>query len=281
MALHDDPAQWYINSVATHAILSREEERALTNRVRRGDIRAVDALIRHNQRFIISVASSYVGHGLPLADLISEGNIGLSKAIYRYKGGHGTRLLTYASWWIHQGIKRALDNYGRTIRLPPHMIDKAGKIRRCATSLEQDLGRPASDFEVAEELGLSETSVSSLRIASLSTMSLEATISSEGTATIGEIIADEDAVCPVDVAQRSDRRARLISLVDRLSPRLREMMVLRFGLDDGVPRTLEQVGDIFNVTRERIRQMQDKAIRSIRRKMVLDGMHLWERADLS
>jgi RNA polymerase primary sigma factor len=268
MALESDNSlKLYLREISRTALLTPEEEVRLARKIKRGDREARSHMIRANLRLVVKIAQDYSGYGLPLADLISEGNIGLMKAVERFDPKKGGKLSTYAAWWIKQSIKRALANQSKTIRLPVHMVDKIAKMRRIATLLTEALGREPTDEELAEEVGLPRRKLSLLKQASQRPTSLDAPIN-EGEATeYGEIIGDERAVSPFQMLSDKNLHSHLDGLLSVLDERERRIIDERFGLNGRKPMTLEDVGREFGVTRERIRQLQNVAIEKMRRAL--------------
>ncbi len=222
-------------------------------------------MIRANLRLVVKIAQDYAGYGLPLLDLISEGNIGLMRAVDRFEPSKGAKLSTYAAWWIKQAVKRALANQGKTIRLPVHLTDKISRLRRISTQLSEEFGREPTDEELAEELGIPPAKVARLRSAAIRPASLNATVGDSDGSELGELVRDENARSPDDLVANVDITKNVLSSLDILDERERKILTLRYGLDGGPALTLEEVGAQFNVTRERIRQLQNIALRKIRR----------------
>jgi RNA polymerase primary sigma factor len=222
-------------------------------------------MIRANLRLVVKIAQDYAGYGLPLLDLISEGNIGLMRAVDRFEPSKGAKLSTYAAWWIKQAVKRALANQGKTIRLPVHLTDKISRLRRISTQLSEEFGREPTDEELAEELGISPAKVSQLRSAAIRPASLNATVGDSDGSELGELVSDESARTPDELVENLDITRNVLSFLDILDARERKILTLRYGLDGNRALTLEEVGEQFNVTRERIRQLQNIALRKIRR----------------
>jgi len=257
----------YLREIGATPLLKREEELALAHRVRKGDEAARDHMVRANLRLVVRLARDYLNQGLPLEDLIAEGNIGLMKAVERFDPKHGVKLSTYAAWWIKQSIRRALSNQSKTIRLPVHIVDKLGHIRKAERKLSEELGREPTDEEISDEMGLPLEKLSQLRRASLPTSSLDAMVGEDGETALGELIADEGAQDPALFAQDKGSRQDLEEMLSELNERERAIVVKRFGLNQSEPMTLEMVGKELKVTRERIRQIQNDAIVKLRRKM--------------
>jgi RNA polymerase primary sigma factor len=255
----------YLREVGTVKLLNEREERQLAARVKRGSGEAREQMIRANLRLVVKIAHDYDGLGLPLLDLINEGNIGLMCAVERFDPAKGAKLSTYAAWWIKQAMRRALANQSKTIRLPVHMVDKIYNMRRAAFRLQALLGREPSEGEVAMELGISSREVGRMRSAFLRPASLDAPVGDDDSGQLGEVIRDENANSPYEQLVEKTVHQMLKELVGRLNPREASVVRFRFGLDGGPERTLEEVGDEFGVTRERVRQLQSLALRKLRR----------------
>ena len=260
--------QLYMQEIAKTPLLTVEEEVILAKRIRRGNKAARDHMISANLRLVVKIAMDYKDFGLPLLDLISEGNIGLIKAVERFDPRKGGKLSTYAAWWIKQSIKRALANQSKTIRLPVHLVDKISKMRRAAMALTETLGREPSDEELAIELGIPTSKVAHLKSVSVRPASLDAPMGGEtDSSTFGEIVADDNAISPFENLRAKNLNFDLHSMVDSLEPREAEIIRLRFGLEGHDELTLEEVGKRFRVTRERVRQLQNIALSKMRRAM--------------
>jgi RNA polymerase primary sigma factor len=260
--------QLYLQEIGKTPLLTPKEEVTLARRIRRGDKAARDHMIQANLRLVVKIAHDYKDFGLPLLDLISEGNIGLIKAVERFDPRKGGKLSTYAAWWIKQSIKRALANQSKTIRLPVHLVDKISKMRRTAMALTEELGREPTDEELAMELQIPTSKVAHLKSVSVRPTSLDAPIGEDGdSSTFGEIIGDESAVSPFESLRERNLNSDLRSMVDSLDPREAEIIRLRFGLDGANEMTLEEVGRKFKVTRERVRQLQNIALSKMRKAM--------------
>jgi len=260
--------QLYMQEIAKTPLLTVEEEVILAKRIRRGNKAARDHMISANLRLVVKIAMDYKDFGLPLLDLISEGNIGLIKAVERFDPRKGGKLSTYAAWWIKQSIKRALANQSKTIRLPVHLVDKISKMRRTAMALTEVLGREPSDEELANELGVPTSKVAHLKSVSVRPASLDAPMGEESdSSTFGEIVADDNAISPFENLRAKNLSLDLQSMVDSLEPREAEIIKLRFGLEGHDELTLEEVGQRFRVTRERVRQLQNIALSKMRRAM--------------
>lgn len=258
--------QLYLQEIGKTALLTPAEEVTLARRIRRGDKAARDRMISANLRLVVKIAMDYKDFGLPLLDLISEGNIGLIKAVERFDPRKGGKLSTYAAWWIKQSIKRALANQSKTIRLPVHLVDKIAKMRRTAMALTEELGREPTDEELAIELQIPTNKVAHLKSVSVRPTSLDAPIGEEGdSATFGDIVGDENAASPFESLSERTRTSDLHRMIASLEPREAEIIRHRFGLDGYDELTLEEVGRKFKVTRERIRQLQNIALSKMRK----------------
>ena len=258
--------QLYLQEIAKTPLLTIEEEITLAKRIRRGDKAARDHMISANLRLVVKIAMDYKDFGLPLLDLISEGNIGLVKAVERFDPRKGGKLSTYAAWWIKQSIKRALANQSKTIRLPVHLVDKISKMRRTAMVLTEQLGREPTDEELAIELQIPTSKVAHLKSVSVRPASLDAPVGEDSdSATFGEIVGDENALDPFEGLQEKNLTNDLKAMVNSLDAREAEIIKLRFGLEGREELTLEEVGRKFNVTRERIRQLEYLALNKMRR----------------
>jgi len=257
----------YLREIGKTALLTREEEVQLADRIKNGDREARSHMIKANLRLVVKIAQDYANYGLPLLDLISEGNIGLMKAVERFDPNKGGKLSTYAAWWIKQSIKRALANQSKTIRLPVHMVDKISKMRRVAMVLSEELGREPTDEELSEEIGIDRAKLSHLKSAAMRPASLDAPISDDDNTQFGEIIGDEKAQTPLDLLSHKNMHMQLDDLLEVLDERERKIIDARFGLGDEKPKTLEEVGQEFGVTRERIRQLQNIALKKLRRAL--------------
>ena len=260
--------QLYLQEIAKTPLLTIQEEIELARRIRRGDRAARDHMIKANLRLVVKIAHDYKDFGLPLLDLISEGDIGLIKAVERFDPRKGGKLSTYAAWWIKQSIKRALANQSKTIRLPVHLVDKISKMRRAAMALAEELGREPTDEEVAMELDVPVNKVAHLKSVSVRPASLDAPIGDDGdSATFGEIVGDENAATPYENVREGNLRSDLNRMIESLDRREADILRMRFGLDGHDELTLEEVGRKFKVTRERVRQLQNLALQKVRRLM--------------
>jgi RNA polymerase primary sigma factor len=257
----------YLREIGQVPLLTPEEEIRLAKRIRRGDKAARAQMIKANLRLVVKIAHDYEGLGLPLLDLISEGNIGLMKAVERFNPSKGAKLSTYGAWWIKQSIKRALANQSKTIRLPVHLVDKISKMKRIAHKLAEEYGREPTDAELAEAMGLPRAKVAQLREVSVRPASLNAPLNDEDATEFGEIVGDENALTPFELLRDQTMRAEVRELLRELDPREAEIITARFGLDGNKERTLEEVGRKFKVTRERVRQIQNIALKKLRRAL--------------
>lgn len=257
----------YLKEISQTPLLTREEEVVLAGKIQAGDKAARELMIKANLRLVVKIARDYSNYGLPLVDLISEGNMGLMKAVERFDPEKGGKLSTYAAWWIKQSIKRALANQSKTIRLPVHMVDKIARMRRVATVLLEELGREPTTEELAEELGLPHKKVALLQRASQRPTSLDAPIGEEDGTSYAEIIGDEKAINPMEQLDNNTLHGELDGLLDLLDERESQIIDARFGLNGRTPMTLEEVGREFGVTRERIRQLQNLALTKMRKAL--------------
>ena len=263
----DSGIKIYLREIGQVALLTPEQEIDLAARIKKGDKEARSLMIRANLRLVVKIAHDYANLGLPLLDLISEGNIGLMKAVERVDPAKGGKLSTYAAGWIKQSIKRALANQSKTIRLPVHLVDKISKMRRVSIQMSEELGREPTDEELAEEVGLSSVKVTHLKTVAIRPASLDAPISDDDSTAFGEIVGDEDALTPFEMLRDKNLHAEMGDLLAVLDEREKRIIFSRFGLDGGKPRTLEEVGKKFGVTRERIRQLQNIALSKLRRAL--------------
>jgi RNA polymerase primary sigma factor len=263
----DTSIKIYLREIGQIPLLTPQEEIDLAARIKKGDREARALMIKANLRLVVKIAHDYANLGLPLLDLVSEGNIGLMKAVERFDPAKGGKLSTYAAWWIKQSIKRALANQSKTIRLPVHLVDKISKMRRVSLQMSEELGREPTDDELAEEIGLSSRKISQIKTVSTRPTSLDAPISDGDSIEFGEIIGDEDAQTPFELLRDKNLRGELRELLQVLDDRERKIIFQRFGLDGGKPKTLEEVGKKFGVTRERIRQLQNIALAKMRQAL--------------
>lgn len=263
----DSAFRLYLREIGQVNLLTPAQEIELAAKIKLGDAAARELMIKANLRLVVKIARDYEGFGLPLLDLISEGNIGLMKAVERFDPAKGGKLSTYGAWWIKQSIKRALANQAKTIRLPVHLVDKISKMRRTAMRMQEDLGREPTDDELAEVMGVSSYRVSQMRTASVRPTSLDAPVGDDDSNTYSEIVQDEAAENPYEQLEDKTVTDMLHELVETLDERELTILRYRFGLDGGQEKTLEEVGQKFGVTRERIRQIQNIALRRLRKKI--------------
>ena len=260
-----DAYELYLREIGQTPLLTPEEEVALARRVQAGDPEAREHMIKANLRLVVKIAREYEGFGVPLLDMISEGNMGLIKGVERFDPDKGAKLSTYAAWWIKQNIRRALANQSKTIRLPAHVVEKRVQIRAVETRLQELLGRMPNDAEVAEELGLEAGWVRHYRQALVSPSSLDAPLNGDDESNrLADVVADPTATTPFEDARSQADNAMVNEVLDTLNDREREILELRFGLDGDEERTLEEIGDKFGLTRERIRQIQERALHKMR-----------------
>lgn len=260
----DDPVRMYLKEIGKVPLLSSDEEIALAQRMEAGDDEAKKRLAEANLRLVVSIAKRYVGRGMLFLDLIQEGNLGLIKAVEKFNYRMGYKFSTYATWWIRQAITRAIADQARTIRIPVHMVETINKLIRVSRQLLQELGRDPLPEEIAKEMNMTEEKVREIMKISQEPVSLETPIGEEEDSHLGDFIPDDDAPAPAESAAFTLLKEQLIDVLDTLTPREEKVLRLRFGLDDGRARTLEEVGREFNVTRERIRQIEAKALRKLR-----------------
>ena len=260
----DDPVRMYLKEIGKVPLLSANEEIEIAKRMAEGDQEAKRQLAEANLRLVVSVAKRYVGRGMLFLDLIQEGNLGLIKAVEKFDYRKGYKFSTYATWWIRQAITRAIADQARTIRIPVHMVETINKLIRVNRQLLQEYGREPRPEEIAAEMGISEEKVREIIKVAQEPVSLETPIGEEEDSHLGDFIPDDDAPAPAEVAAFTLLKEQLMEVLDTLTPREEKVLRLRFGLDDGKARTLEEVGKEFNVTRERIRQIEAKALRKLR-----------------
>lgn len=259
-----DHVKLYLKDIGKYPLLSTEEEIELAKRMEQGDEDAKQQLSQSNLRLVVNIAKRYVGRGMHFLDLIQEGNLGLIKAVEKFDYTRGYKFSTYATWWIRQSITRAIADQARTIRIPVHMVETIHKLSRVSRTLLQELGRDPFPAEIAERMGISEEKVIEIQKINQEPVSLETPIGEEEDSHLGDFIEDEGAKSPSDIVSFAMLREQLISVLNTLTPREEKVLRLRYGVDDGRPRTLEEVGKEFNVTRERIRQIEAKALRKLR-----------------
>ena len=260
----NDPVRMYLKEIGRVPLLSAEEEVELAKRIIHGDEEAKRRLAEANLRLVVSIAKRYVGRGMLFLDLIQEGNMGLIKAVEKFDHTKGFKFSTYATWWIRQAITRAIADQARTIRIPVHMVETINKLVRVSRQLLQDLGREPTPEEIAKEMDLSVEKVREIMKIAQEPVSLETPIGEEDDSHLGDFIEDQEALAPSDAAAYELLKEQLEDVLDTLTDREENVLRLRFGLDDGRTRTLEEVGKVFGVTRERIRQIEAKALRKLR-----------------
>ncbi len=266
-SMHVDTLTLYLREIGRVKLLTTGEEIALARRIKRGDKKAREQMITANLRLVVKIAREYQGLGLPLLDLINEGNIGLMKGVQRFDPSKGAKLSSYASWWIKQAIRRALSNQSKTIRLPVHVVDKMTHIRRAEVKLRETFDREPTDEEVAHDIGLDAGRVRRYREASRAPVSLDSPIGHEDSTPISEVVADSTAAAPFDRIIEANDGELVQEVLATLDARESRILAMRFGLDDRKPKTLEEVAARFGVTRERIRQIQEQALRKMRVKI--------------
>ena len=260
----DDPVRMYLKEIGKIPLLTPEREMYLAEQITLGNKAAKDELIEANLRLVVSIAKRHVGKGMYFLDLIQEGNLGLIKAVEKFDYSKGFKFSTYATWWIRQAITRAIADQARTIRIPVHMVETIHKVSRTMRQLLQELGREPNTEEIAERLGMTADKVREIMKISQDPVSLETPIGEEEDSHLGDFVEDNDSPAPSESASNSLLREQLRNILHTLTPREEQVIKLRFGLDDGRPRTLEEVGKQFKITRERIRQIEAKALRKLR-----------------
>ncbi len=260
----DDPVKMYLKDIGKVPLLHPDEETELAKRMMDGDEAAKKLLSEANLRLVVSIAKRYMGRGMQFLDLIQEGNLGLMKAVEKFDYQKGFKFSTYATWWIRQAITRAIADQARTIRIPVHMVETINKQIRVSRKLLQELGREPTPAEIAKEMGVTEERVCEIQKIAQDPVSLETPIGEEEDSHLSDFIEDEASAAPTDAVTFTMLKEQLIGVLDTLTPREEKVLRLRYGLDDGRPRTLEEVGREFNVTRERIRQIEAKALRKLR-----------------
>jgi RNA polymerase primary sigma factor len=260
----DDPVRMYLKEIGKIPLLNSEREMYLAERIALGDKQAKDELVEANLRLVVSIAKRHVGKGMYFLDLIQEGNLGLMKAVEKFDYHKGYKFSTYATWWIRQAITRAIADQARTIRIPVHMVETIHKVSRTARQLLQELGREPTSEEIAEKIGMSTDKVREIMKIAQDPVSLETPIGEEEDSHLGDFVEDNDSPAPADTASYALLREQLCAVLRTLTPREEQVLKLRFGLEDGRARTLEEVGKEFNITRERIRQIEAKALRKLR-----------------
>ncbi|MBE6033813.1 MAG: RNA polymerase sigma factor RpoD [Clostridiales bacterium] len=260
----DDPVRMYLKEIGKVPLLSADEEIELAKKMEQGDEEAKKRLCEANLRLVVSIAKRYVGRGMLFLDLIQEGNLGLIKAVDKFDWRKGYKFSTYATWWIRQAITRSIADQARTIRIPVHMVETINKLIRISRQLLQEYGREPSPEEIAKEMDISEEKVREILKIAQEPVSLETPIGEEEDSHLGDFIPDEDVPAPAEAAAFSMLKEQLVEVLDTLTEREQKVLKLRFGLEDGRARTLEEVGKRFDVTRERIRQIEAKALRKLR-----------------
>ena len=263
----DTGLERYLRQIGRIRLLTPEQEIELAVKIKKGDVEARERMINSNLRLVVTIAHDYANFGLPLLDLISEGNIGLTKAVERFDPDKGAKLSTYAMWWIKQSIKRALANQGKTVRLPVHLVEKIAKMRRVSLQMSDEVGREPTDDELGEELGIAGDKVARLRTIAMRPASLEAPIGDDDQTEFGETVADEQAQTPFELLRNKNLHHDLGELIQVLDDREKKIILERFGLHGGKPKTLEEISKVFGVTRERIRQLQNIALGKLRRAL--------------
>ncbi len=260
----DDSVKMYLKEIGQVPLLTTEEEVELAKKMNEGDMSARDKLSVANLRLVVSIAKRYVGRGMHFLDLIQEGNLGLMKAVEKFDYERGFKFSTYATWWIKQSITRAIADQARTIRIPVHMVETINKLGRVSRNLLQTLGREPSAAEIAEKMGITEDKVIEIQKIAQDPVSLEKPIGEEEDSHLGDFIEDNSSVSPAEKAEAAMLREHLLQVLSTLTPREQEVLIMRYGIKDSRPKTLEEVGKEFNVTRERIRQIEAKALRKLR-----------------
>ena len=260
----DDPVKMYLKDIGKVPLLQPEEETELAKKMMEGDEQAKRLLSEANLRLVVSIAKRYMGRGMQFLDLIQEGNLGLMKAVEKFDYQKGFKFSTYATWWIRQAITRAIADQARTIRIPVHMVETINKLMRVSRRLLQELGREPTPEEIAVEMELTPERVMEIQRIAQDPVSLNTPIGEENDTVLGEFIEDEGGTAPTDAVSDMMRKKQLLEVLETLTPREEKVLRLRYGLDDGRIRTLEEVGKIFNVTREHIRQIESKALRKLR-----------------
>jgi RNA polymerase primary sigma factor len=263
----DTAFRLYLREIGEVKLLTRQEEVQLAAKIKRGNKKAREQLIKANLRLVVKIARDYEDLGLPLLDLISEGNIGLMKAVERFDPAKGGKLSTYGSWWNKQAIKRALANQSKTIRLPVHLVDKIAKMRRAEMRLQEELGREPADEELGEELGFTARRVALMRMAAIRPASLDAPIQDEDSNNFGDVVRDDSAGTPYELLEAKTVTGMLQDMVRTLNPREVTILSARFGLDGGREQTLDEIGRKLGLTRERIRQVQNLALTKLRKRI--------------
>lgn len=260
----DDSVKMYLKDIGRVPLLSADEEQNLAKLMVEGDEAAKEKLINANLRLVVSIAKRYVGRGMQFLDLIQEGNLGLMKAVDKFDHTKGFKFSTYATWWIRQAITRSIADQARTIRIPVHMVETINKLVKVSRVLLQQLGREPTQSEIAEAMGISETRVIEIQKIAQDPVSLETPIGEEDDSHLGDFIEDTSATAPIEAAEAKMLKEHVEEILNKLAPREAMVLILRYGLRDNRPRTLEEVGKVFNVTRERIRQIEAKALKRLK-----------------
>jgi RNA polymerase primary sigma factor len=256
-----------MQAIGRFPLLTLQQEIELAEKIKKGDAEARKRMINSNLRLVVTIAHDYANLGLPLLDLISEGNIGLTKAVERFDPAKGAKLSTYAIWWIKQSIKRALADQSKTIRLPTHLVDKIAKVRRVSLQMSDELGREPTDDELGEEIGIASEKVVRLKSLAIRPASIDGPIGDDDSTEFGEVIGDEEAQTPFELLRHKNLLREMDGLLDVLDKREMTIISQRFGLDGGEPRTLANVAKNFGISRERIRQLQNSALAKLRRAL--------------
>jgi len=264
----DNGLNRYLREIGRFPLLTPEQEIALAKKIKKGNTAARERMINANLRLVVTIARDYANLGLPLLDLISEGNIGLTKAVERFEPTRGAKLSTYAMWWIKQSIKRALANQSKTIRVPVHLADKIAKVRRVSLQMSDELGREPTDDELGQEIGIDSDKITRLKSVGIRPASLDAPIADNDSTEFSEVIGDDEAQTPFELLRDKNLLGEVDGLLEVLDPRERKIISQRFGLDGGKAKTLEDVGRDFGITRERIRQLQNIALAKLRRALI-------------
>jgi RNA polymerase primary sigma factor len=258
----------YLREIGRFPLLTPQQEIELAKKIKKGDTAARERMINANLRLVVTIARDYANLGLPLLDLISEGNIGLTKAVERFEPTKGAKLSTYAMWWIKQSIKRALANQSKTIRVPVHLGAKVAKVRRVSLQMSDELGREPTDDELGQEIGIDSDKIARLKSVGIRPASLDAPIADNDSTEFSEVIGDDEAQTPFELLRDKNLLGEVEGLLEVLDRREKKIISQRFGLDGGKPKTLEDVGKDFGITRERIRQLQNIALAKLRRALI-------------
>lgn len=260
----DDPVRMYLKEIGRVPLLSVEQEQILAQKMKEGDEKAKNSIVEANLRLVVSIAKKHLNKGMAFLDLIQEGNLGLMKAVEKFDSSKGYKFSTYATWWIRQAITRAIADQARTVRIPVHMVETIHKVSRVSRQLLQEYGREPTPEEIAEKIGMTADKVRDTMKYALDPISLETPIGEEEDSHLGDFIPDEDSPAPAEAASYTLLKEQINEVLHTLTPREEQVLKLRFGLEDGRTRTLEEVGKEFDITRERIRQIEAKALRKLR-----------------